>query len=59
MGMTITEKILAIHAGLEKVEPGDLIQVKIGIEPIQRVEIALVLDNSFDDYPSRRIWISG
>lgn len=31
MGMTITEKILAAHAGLEKVEPGDLIQAKIDI----------------------------
>jgi len=31
MGMTITEKILAAHAGLKKVEPGDLIQAKIDI----------------------------
>jgi 3-isopropylmalate/(R)-2-methylmalate dehydratase large subunit len=31
MGMTITEKILAEHAGLEKVEPGQLINAKLDI----------------------------
>jgi 3-isopropylmalate/(R)-2-methylmalate dehydratase large subunit len=31
MGMTITEKILAVHAGVEKVHPGDLINSKIDI----------------------------
>jgi 3-isopropylmalate/(R)-2-methylmalate dehydratase large subunit len=29
MGMTITEKILAVHAKLDKVAPGDLIQVQV------------------------------
>lgn len=29
MGMTITEKILAAHAGLEKVEAGEIVQVKV------------------------------
>lgn len=29
MGMTITEKILAAHAGRDRVEPGDLITVKV------------------------------
>ena len=29
MGMTITEKILAAHAGLERVEPGELIEVDV------------------------------
>ena len=29
MGMTITEKILAANAGLEKVEPGELIEVNV------------------------------
>ena len=28
MGMTMTEKILAAHAGCEKVEPGQLIRAK-------------------------------
>lgn len=31
MGMTITEKILAAHAGLDRVEPGDLIHAKVDI----------------------------
>jgi 3-isopropylmalate/(R)-2-methylmalate dehydratase large subunit len=31
MGMTITEKILAAHAGMEEVNPGDLINSKIDI----------------------------
>lgn len=31
MGMTITEKILAEHAGLDKVRPGDLINAKLDI----------------------------
>jgi len=31
MGMTITEKILAAHAGLDHVEPGDLINAKVDI----------------------------
>ena len=29
MAMTITEKILALHAGLDQVSPGDLIEVKV------------------------------
>ena len=29
MGMTISEKILADHAGLEKVEPGELVEVDV------------------------------
>ncbi|MDN5344299.1 MAG: 3-isopropylmalate/(R)-2-methylmalate dehydratase large subunit [Clostridia bacterium] len=31
MGMTITEKILATHAGLEKVEPGQLINARVDL----------------------------
>jgi len=31
MGMTITEKILASHSGMERVSPGDLINAKIDI----------------------------
>ena len=31
MGMTVTEKILAEHAKLKKVEPGELIEVKVDI----------------------------
>ncbi len=31
MGMTITEKILAAHAGIDRVEPGQLINVKVDL----------------------------
>ena len=31
MGMTITEKILAAHAGMDRVEPGDIIMAKVDI----------------------------
>ena len=31
MGMTMTEKILAAHAGLENVKPGDLIEAKLDL----------------------------
>jgi len=31
MGMTITEKILAEHVGLENLEPGQLIETKVDI----------------------------
>ena len=31
MGMTIAEKILAAHAGLDAVEPGQLINAKVDI----------------------------
>lgn len=31
MGMTITEKILADHAGLNRVEPGELVNVKVDL----------------------------
>jgi len=31
MGMTITEKILAVHAGVERVAPGDMIQARVDL----------------------------
>ena len=34
MGMTITEKILARHAGLDRVRPGDLINARIDIDSL-------------------------
>ena len=44
MGMTITEKILAVHTGLEKVEPGDLIQAKIDIALGNDITIPLAIE---------------
>ncbi len=31
MAMTITEKILAAHAGMDHVEPGQLVNVKVDL----------------------------
>ena len=31
MGMTITEKIMAVHAGKESVEPGELIMARLDV----------------------------
>jgi 3-isopropylmalate/(R)-2-methylmalate dehydratase large subunit len=31
MGMTITEKILAVHAGVKKVTPGEIINTKVDV----------------------------
>lgn len=42
MGMTITEKILAVHAGKERVEPGELINAKIDIAMGNDISIPLV-----------------
>lgn len=56
-GMTITEKILAEHAGLDKVSPGDLITAKVditlanditgpvAIEEFQKTGVDKVFDN--------------
>jgi 3-isopropylmalate/(R)-2-methylmalate dehydratase large subunit len=58
MGMTITEKILAEHAGLKEVYPGDLINAKIdiamghdlsaplAIEEMERIGLDRIFDNN-------------
>jgi|GEM_PF-4167865 len=43
MGMTITEKILAAHAGLERVEPGQLIQAKVDIALANDITLPLAI----------------
>jgi 3-isopropylmalate/(R)-2-methylmalate dehydratase large subunit len=42
--MTITEKVLADHAGLAKIEPGDLINVKTDIAMGNGITFALMMD---------------
>jgi len=42
--MTITEKILAAHAGLERVEPGDLIQANIDIALGNDITVPLAIE---------------
>lgn len=56
MGMTITEKILAAHAGKERVEPGELINAKLDLvlgndvtAPVAIAEFAKIgVDRVFD-----------
>jgi len=43
MGMTITEKILAAHAGLESVRPGDLVQASVDMALANDITIPLAL----------------
>ncbi|MFZ5500945.1 MAG: 3-isopropylmalate dehydratase large subunit, partial [Candidatus Micrarchaeota archaeon] len=44
MGMTITEKILAAHAGLETVEPGRLIEARIDLALANDITLPLALE---------------
>jgi len=61
MGMTITEKILARHAGLEQVTPGQIIEVDVDLLMINDVSGPLAVqafkstgrDRVFD--PSRLV----
>ncbi|MFH0960633.1 MAG: 3-isopropylmalate dehydratase large subunit, partial [Pseudomonadota bacterium] len=44
MGMTITEKILASHAGLDQVRPGQLIQADVDIALANDITLPLALE---------------
>ena len=44
MGMTITEKILALHAGLDKVEPGQLIMANVDLALGNDVTAPIAID---------------
>ena len=44
MGMTITEKILAAHAGVESVHPGELIQADVDIALANDITLPLALE---------------
>lgn len=53
MGMTVTEKILADHAGLEAVHPGDLIEVRVDAAFAHDVTAPLAIETFY------RIGVSG
>jgi 3-isopropylmalate/(R)-2-methylmalate dehydratase large subunit len=44
MGMTISEKILASHAGQERVEPGEIVMVKVDVVLANELSAALAID---------------
>lgn len=43
MGMTITEKILASHSGLDQVRPGELIEATVDIALANDITLPLAL----------------
>jgi 3-isopropylmalate/(R)-2-methylmalate dehydratase large subunit len=44
MGMTISEKILAAHAGKERVEPGEIVMVDVDVNLANELSAALAID---------------
>ncbi|MGH2448276.1 MAG: 3-isopropylmalate dehydratase large subunit [Chloroflexota bacterium] len=44
MGMTISEKILAAHAGKKRVEPGEIVMVDIDVNLANELSAALAID---------------
>jgi 3-isopropylmalate/(R)-2-methylmalate dehydratase large subunit len=44
MGMTISEKILAAHAGKQRVEPGEIVMVDIDVNLANELSAALAID---------------
>ena len=55
MPMTITEKILALHAGLEEVSPGDLIEVKVDMALANDVTAPLAIE-TFGKIGTKRVF---
>jgi 3-isopropylmalate/(R)-2-methylmalate dehydratase large subunit len=44
MGMTISEKILAAHAGRDRVEPGEIVMVQVDVNLANELSAALAID---------------
>src|SRR5947209_18853630 len=44
MGMTISEKILASHAGKERVQPGEIVMVDVDVVLANELSAALAID---------------
>jgi 3-isopropylmalate/(R)-2-methylmalate dehydratase large subunit len=55
MGMTITEKILAIHAGVKEVHPGELIKAKVDIALGNDITAPLAIDE-FEKVGAQRVF---
>lgn len=55
MSMTITEKILAEHAGLKSVKPGDLVMAKVDIALGNDATIPITIDE-FDKIGSKEVF---
>ncbi len=55
MPMTITEKILALHAGVEEVSPGDLIEVKVDMALANDVTAPLAIE-TFEKIGTKKVF---
>lgn len=53
--MTITEKILALHAGIEKVSPGDLIEVKVDMALANDITAPLAIE-TFEKIGTKKVF---
>ncbi len=56
-GMTITEKILAAHAGMDSVSPGDIIQVQVDLALANDITAPLAI-RVFDEIGVKRVFDS-
>ena len=55
MGMTLTEKILAAHAGKEYVEPGEIIEAKLDLCLANDITAPLSLEE-FDRVGAKKVF---
>ncbi len=55
MPMTITEKILALHAGVDEVSPGDLIEVKVDMALANDVTAPLAIE-TFEKIGTKKVF---
>jgi 3-isopropylmalate/(R)-2-methylmalate dehydratase large subunit len=55
MGMTITEQILASHAGKDLVEPGEIVMVKVDVTLANELSAALAIDEFWKIQGAERI----
>ena len=56
MGMTMTQKILAAHAGLDSVEAGQLIEAKLDVVMANDITGPMALP-IFREMRNRRFWL--
>lgn len=55
MGMTITEKIIARHAGLKEVKPGDLVMAKVDIAMGNDISAPIAIDE-FEKIEAKQVF---
>ncbi len=55
MPMTITEKILALHAGADKISPGDLVEVKVDIALANDITAPLAIE-TFEKIGTKKVF---